>query len=125
MGARVKLHQAALATLEKAQKQALEMTAQAMLSDMVASAIVPKDTGEMERSGFVDTSNLDTMQVAIVFDTPYARRLYWHPEYSFRTDKNENAQGLWMQVYIDGEKRGLPQETLIKFLKERSGGLIK
>lgn len=32
------------------------MTVEAVLSDIKTSAVVPKDTGELERSGFVDTS---------------------------------------------------------------------
>lgn len=98
------------------------MTAEAIKSDIVTSAVVPKDTGELERSGFVDTSNIDKGEVSILFDTPYARRLYWHPEFNFRKDKNPNAQGKWMQAYIDGDKKNFARETFAKFMKMLSGG---
>lgn len=123
--ATVKLNDSNISILIEAQKQAIEMTAEAVLSDIKASAIVPKQTGELERSGFVDTSRLNQLVVSIVFDTPYARRLYWHPEYNFRHDKNENAQGLWMQAYIDGDKKGFIKEAYAKFFKQLSKGLIK
>lgn len=34
----------------------------------------------------------------IVWDTPYARRLYYNPQYNFSKDKNTNAQGLWYEM---------------------------
>lgn len=118
----VKLDNAKIARLEEIQKQAFEMTVEAVLSDIKTSAVTPKQTGELERSGFVEIKD---MIASIIFDTPYARRLYWHPEYNFRHDKNINAQGLWMQAYIDGDKKDFIKETYMKFLKQLSKGLIK
>ena len=61
----------------------------------------------------------------ISFDTPYARRLYWHPEYNFRNDKNINAQGKWMDAYINGEKDDFMKNAYLIFLKMNSKGVIK
>lgn len=121
----IKLDQTKIDSLEEASKKAFEMTVEAVLSDIKTSAVVPKDTGELERSGFVDTSQIDNMVAAIIFDTPYARRLYWHPEYNFRTDKNINAGGKWMQPYIDGDKKDFIKETYMEFLKLLSKGVVK
>lgn len=121
----IKLDKVKINTLIEAQKQALEMTTEAMKSDIVTSAVVPKQNNTLEDSGFVDISQLDQGKTAIMFDTPYARRLYWHPEYNFRKDKNINAQGKWMQSYIDGEKKDFAKNTFKVFLKQRSKGLIK
>jgi len=118
----VKLDNTKIAGLEEMQKQAFEMTVEAVLSDIKTSAVTPKQTGELERSGFVEIKD---MIASIIFDTPYARRMYYHPEYNFRTDKNANAQGLWMQSYIDGDKKEFIKETYMKFLKQLSKGLIK
>ena len=90
----IKLDRTKINTLINARNKALEETTEAILSDIKTSAVVPKDTGELERSGFVDLSKLDDGIASIIFDTPYARRLYWHPEYNFRQDKNINAQRL-------------------------------
>lgn len=109
-------------------RQALEMTAEAVLTDIRMSAVVPKDTGELERSGFVDTTELQRDIARIVFDTPYARRLYWHPEYNFRTDKNRNARGKWMEPYhTAGQKKEWVVETFGKFVQMlmKQKGLIK
>jgi hypothetical protein len=82
---------------------------------------VPKDTGALEESGFY---NEQTHQIS--FDTPYARRLYYNPQYNFRHDKNINAQGLWLEMYTEeGEKKYFVTNTFLTFLKRNSGGVIK
>ena len=121
----IKLDRTKINTLINARNKALEETTEAMLSDIKTSAIVPKDTGELERSGFVDLSKLDDGIASIIFDTPYARRLYWHPEYNLRQYKNINAQGKWMQSYIDGDNKEFVTVTYFKFLQIFSKGLIK
>lgn len=121
----IKLDKSKLNTLIEAQKNALEQTTEAILSDIKTSAVVPKDSGELERSGFVDLSKLDDGITSINFDTPYARRLYWHPEYNFRKDKNTNAQGKWMQSYIDGDNKEFVTDTYKHFFKMFSKGVIK
>lgn len=121
----IKLDRAKINTIINAKNKALEETTEVILSDIKTSAVVPKDTGELERSGFVDLSRLDDGITSIIFDTPYARRLYWHPEYNFRQDKNINAQGRWMQSYIDGDNKEFVTDTYSKFLKMFSKGLIK
>lgn len=122
---KIKLNDSNISKLIESQKQAIEMTMDAVLRDIITSAVVPKEHGILEESGFVDTSQLNKLVVSIIFDTPYARRLYWHPEYNFRTDKNVNAQGKWMQVYVDGEKKDFIKDTYIKFFKQLSKGVVK
>ncbi len=110
--------------LEQACKRAFYKTAAAVLTDIQQSQTVPKDTGALEQSGHIEV-DVENMTARIIFDTPYARRLYWHPEYNFRQDMNPHAQGLWMQTYIDGPKKDFVRDTFAAFLKQESGGLIK
>ncbi len=126
MGIRVsvKIDNTKINKLIEAHKKALEMTADAVLSDIKTSAVVPKDTSMLEDSAFVDKSELMNSIARIVFDTPYARRLYWHPEYNFRHDKNPNAKGKWMDDYLYGEKKEFIKDTYSKFFKMLSKGLI-
>ncbi|PYG90140.1 hypothetical protein LY28_00020 [Ruminiclostridium sufflavum DSM 19573] len=121
----VKMNHAAIGRLSTAQKQALEMTAEAVKSDVTLSAMVPKQAGELERSAFIDTSKLSKGKTRLGYDTPYARRLYWHPEYDFRTDKNASAQGKWLQTYIDGAKRNFAKEAFRKLYRKLTGGVVK
>ncbi|MBT2688261.1 minor capsid protein [Bacillus sp. ISL-47] len=56
---------------------------------------IPKDTGELERS------SLRASQIGkgkLIWDTPYARKLYYNPQYNFSKDVNPNAQGLWFEA---------------------------
>ncbi|QIW21329.1 minor capsid protein [Bacillus thuringiensis] len=55
----------------------------------------PEDTGELIRSG-VRFSQPGEGHVE--WSTPYSRRLYWNPQYSFSKDTNPNAQGLWFEA---------------------------
>lgn len=121
----IKLNNANINKLIEAHSKALEMTGEAVLSDIKTSQVVPKETGTLEDSGFVDLSEIKEAIVRIVFDTPYARRLYWHPEYNFRHDKNPNAQGKWMEIYLTGEKQQFIKNTYSTFFKQLSKGLVK
>ena len=123
---KVKINRDAIAQLNKAKKHALELTAEAMLSDIVSRGVVPKDTGELERSGFVEDGHIDAKLIAsIVFDTPYARRWYFNlDEATFQHTKNADARDHWMDYYLDGEGKQWVQDTYAKFLKQESGGLI-
>lgn len=111
--------------LEQAQVRALRLTAEALKTEIIAMQVVPKDTGELERSGFIDESQLEKLVISLVFDTPYARRLYWHPEYNFRRDINPNARGMWLEPFITGDKKDWVKETFIKFFRQEAKGLIK
>lgn len=119
---KVELYQDQIRRLTNAVTLSAEQAAEAVKSDIDASQTVPKNTGELERSGFVRASK---SRYQIIYDTPYARRLYWHPEYKFRKDKNPNAGGLWMQSYIDGEKKDFFKKAFRARLKANAGGLIK
>lgn len=120
---KVSLYTDKIEQLQRAAQQAFELTVAAVLTDMQQSQTVPKDVGELERSGFTEV-DVQKMVARIIFDTPYARRLYWHPEYDFRQDKNQYAGGLWMQPYIDGNKKNFVKETYKSFLKQLGGNLI-
>ena len=124
---KVKINRDAIAQLEKAKKRALYLTADAMLADIKSRGVVPKDTGELERSGFVDDNHIDVEIVtSIVFDTPYARRWYFNLDgATFQRTQNVNAQDHWMDYYLDGDGKQWVQDTYAKFLKQESGGLIK
>lgn len=72
-------------------------------------------------STFVDDKRIIRGIALIVSDTPYARNMYFHPEYRFNKEKNPNAGGRWFDEYITGGKRNLPHEYFAKHLKRRMG----
>lgn len=56
---------------------------------------IPMDTG-MLRDSALSASAIGEGRV--VWNTPYARRLYYNPKYNFSKDKNPNARGLWFEA---------------------------
>jgi hypothetical protein len=41
----------------------------------------------------------------VIWNTPYARRLYYNPEYKFNKDRNPDAQGLWFEAAKSANKK--------------------
>lgn len=108
----------AVRQVEQAVATALEQTAQAVITDVVDEQVMPMDTGTLQNgSTFVETSESSTGVVRIISDTPYARRLYYHPEYNFRTSENKNAGGKWLQPWIDGDKKDFAADAFAKLLR--------
>lgn len=103
---------------------ALVITA-GLLQDRIREAqVIPRDTGLLQGEKFyIDDSRRNEGHVALVNRGPYARRLYYHPEYNFRQDKNEFAQGLWFTLWQDGGVyENEPREIFEKVLAEITGG---
>lgn len=123
VNARVQLYPDKISQLNAAIEPSIQQAAEAVKSQIVSDQVVPKDRGILEQSAF--TRKKSQTKYQIVYDTPYARRLYWHPEYNFRTDKNPNAKGLWMQDYIDGYRKDYFKTAFLARLKANTKGLVK
>lgn len=109
-----------LTQIDDIAKQALYETAESIRVNVQQNETMPFDTGNLQnRSTFVDKSQLNDFKVSIVSDTPYARRLYFHPEYNFSRRENRHAGGKWFDPYIDGSKKDYPQRMFEKFLSRR------
>ena len=92
----IKLNTAILKNLDKEKEIALIKTAEALKTEIIQAEVMPRDIGTLQNnSTFVDDSNASNGSVSIVSNTPYARRLYFHPEYNFDRTKNSNAGGRW------------------------------
>lgn len=118
MKVNVKIYHHAIESIKDKARQSLVETADAVKSDLVQSQIMPFDTGALQnRSTFVDDSDFKKDVVRIVSDTPYARRLYFHPEYNYQKTHNTNAGGQWFQPYIDGNKREFAQNAFARIMK--------
>lgn len=101
----VKLNFPKIQQLTQAQVTALEQTAEAVHTEVVQAQVFPRDTGALQNeSTFVDTSESNRGKVSIISSTPYARRLYFHPEFHFKKDENPNAKGKWYDDWLTGGK---------------------
>lgn len=77
---------------KRAQKTQVVLDTQ-ILKD--SNQFAPQDTGELIRSS-LRMSLIG--QGKLIWATPYARRLYYNPQYNFSRDSNPNAQGLWFEA---------------------------
>ena len=99
----IKLNMARINELSQAAVRALELTAEALHTEVVQAQVMPFDAGHLEEDAtFVDYSNSQNGKVTLVSSTPYARRLYYHPEYNFQTKENPNAKGKWLDDWLPG-----------------------
>lgn len=114
---RIELNMSVLNMLDRAQLDALAMTADATLTELRDRQVMPFDTGNLQNdSTFVDDSQKTT--VSIVSSTPYARRLYFHPEYNYRRGNNASAGGKWFESFLNDT---FIQNAYAKLLKQKGG----
>ncbi len=99
----VDLNMPRIRQLTEAAVKALEKTAEALHTEVVQAQIMPFETGNLQNENtFVDYSQSARGKVSLVSSTPYARRLYYHPEYHFQTDENPFAGGEWYTPWMEG-----------------------
>lgn len=120
----VKLNMGRIRELNTAAVKALEQTAEALHTEVVQTQVVPRMDGALQgEKFFVDNSESATGKVQLVHEGPYARRLYYHPEYNFHKgpweetvhhkdgtvshlthEGNPNAKGKWFEDWEAGGK---------------------
>lgn len=110
--------------LTQAAHTALEQTGEALHTEVVQAQVMPFDTGHLQEDAtFVDYSDSADGLVRIVSSTPYARRLYYHPEYNFQTDENPFAGGEWFEPWLPGGvSQDFAKDAFKRFYK-KAGGL--
>lgn len=120
----VKMNMPRIRQLTQAAVIALEQTADALQGEVKNSQVIPFDTGHLQGdSFFADYSDSSKGKVQLVTSTPYARRLYYHPEYNFQTDENPNAKGRWYEDWLlGGSKEDFAPKAFKDFYK-RIGGV--
>ncbi|SHF15480.1 Minor capsid protein [Tissierella praeacuta DSM 18095] len=118
----IKLNPTAIKAIQDAMIKSLHLTMEAMKTEINNMQVVPKEIGNLEESAVVGAENNKGF---LSYNTPYARKLYYHPEYNFRQDKNPNAQGRWLDPFIHGDKKDWLTKTYGILLKQNSGGVIK
>ncbi|AFE86248.1 putative minor capsid protein 2 [Bacillus phage PBC1] len=72
--------------------------AQVVLDEQVlkdSNYFIPKDTGQLEDSSII-ASRIGEGE--LIWDTKYARKVYYGVDINFHTDMNPNAQALWFEA---------------------------
>jgi len=78
--------------IEKATSAAVGIVTQQVVKD--SNLYAPMDTGNLINSS-LRSSNFNTGKA--VWNTPYARRLYYGTHFKFSKDKNPRAQAKWAE----------------------------
>lgn len=124
---RVKIYNDRVKKLEKAAVAALEKTTEYLHTEIVQAQVVPRDTGALQGEKFYDNyEDLERGKTELVFEGPYARRLYYHPEYNFnrevyidnkgvKHEGNPHAKGKWMEDWAKGGKK---EKDVVRAFKE-------
>lgn len=108
----IKLNFGAIKQLEKNAQIALKQTTDALLAEVEYSEVMPFDTGNLQdENTFPDYTNSAKGQTSIVSNTPYARRLYFHPEFNFNREEHRAAGALW---FIPWEKGGTRENFCVE-----------
>ena len=119
----VKLDLSALGNVHMASQDAALETVGALRGEIITAQVMPFDTGTLQESiggidQFAEGEELHT--TLNIGDTPYARRLYFHPEYNFQKVNNPNAQGLWAEPWLPGgDLEGFVPEAFEKRMEVR------
>lgn len=119
----VTINAARIRQLNQAAVTALEQTAEALHEEVQQAQVMPFDTGNLQNeSTFVDYSQSNNGKVSLISSTPYARRLYYHPEFNFQKDKNPNAKGRWFEDWLPGgSEDDFVPETFKEIYKKLGG----
>lgn len=112
--------------------KAMIKTADDVRTDLMDSQTIPFDSGQLQNRDSnlkfefpgtqIENSKASSGKVTIFSDTPYARRLYFHPEYHFSKDDNPNAGGAWFAPYINGAKKDYALKVFTVFMRKSLGG---
>jgi len=116
--------------INDAMRKALMLSGDLLQNEIRNEQVIPRMDGTLSGEAFrVNKSRAKDGIIRFEFNTAYARRLYFHPEYNFhkapwvdkkgnKHDGNPNAQAEWMRLWMSGgkyEKR--PADIFAKALK--------
>lgn len=130
----IKMDWGRIHALTQAQVTALERTAEHLHAEVVQAQVVPRMDGPLQGENFfADYSLSMSGKVSLIHSTPYARRLYFHPEYNFhkepwednkgKHDGNPNAMGEWYKDWLPGGKKANDCKQTYKQLYKRITGV--
>lgn len=113
----IKINPAATKAIEKDLVDVLFLTCEALHTEVKGAKVMPFRDGTMQNES-TRVEQISDTKVRLVTSTPYAQRLYYHPEYNFSKASNPNAKGRWLEDWITGSKKEWVQNTYNAILKD-------
>lgn len=122
VSSRLQMNNSVLQEIRDASGRALEETAKSLHDEVVKAQVMPYQTGALQNgSTYLDTADSGSGKVAIVSSTPYARRLYFHPEYHYSRVENSAAGGRWYKRWLPGgSQKDFARREFIKFYQKEA-----
>ena len=121
--AKVTIFAEKLAAIDEAARRALEKTAAVIRTEVAQAQVIPRREGILQHDTSPDFSQSAEGHVEVASSTPYARRLYYHPEYNFSKEENPNAGAEWFAPWAEGGDRENVAATTFAVLFKREAGL--
>ena len=91
--------------VDKKMKDTLAKATYVLQDEIREAQVIPRALGTLQGEAFTIVDHSKEKYMDMGFSTPYARRLYFHPEYNFRQDQNPHAQGMWLRDWVKGGKK--------------------
>lgn len=125
---RVKIYNNRVKRLEKAAIAALKDTTEELQQEIRDARVIPRDHGYLQgEKFFANFEDLERGKAELDFEGPYARRLYFHPEYNYnrevyvddngiKHEGNPHAKGKWLE---DWAKGGSKEQHVVEMYKEK------
>ena len=119
---KIKLNAPKIKQLDRAAITSLEKTISALHTEVVNAQVIPFKSGNMQNDNtYEDYSNSKQGKVSLNTSTPYARRMYFHPEYNFSKEENPNARGNWYEPWTTGKEKDFCKKAFSQFYKKEAG----
>ena len=102
--------------VDKKMKDSLAKAVYVLQDDIREAQVIPRDIGTLQGEAFTIIDHSREKYMDMGFSTPYARRLYFHPEYHFHQkpwvdehgeshEGNPHAKGKWLEDWVKGGKK--------------------
>lgn len=119
---KIKLNAPKIKQLDRAAITSLEKTVSALHTEVVNAQVMPFKSGNMQNDNtYEDYSKSKQGKVSLNTSTPYARRMYFHPEYNFSKEENPNARGNWYEPWTTGKEKDFCKKAFSQFYKKEAG----
>ena len=115
--------------LQRDVQASVNATAEAIATDLKTSGTMPYAVddrgaapGALQASVAVEYAAGNSRTAKVTTQAPYARKLYYHPDFNFEQGANSKAQGFWYGQYMrKGNKRSFAKDVFSREMKARRG----
>lgn len=129
MAAPIKWYPGAREKFNRDVQASVNAAANAIANDLKSSGTMPyavddrgAEPGALQASVTAVPASGKSRTAQVTTTAPYARKLYYHPDFQFEQGVNSQAQGFWYGQYMKkGVKRGFAKGVFAREMKARRG----